>query len=81
VKGYTPEEGTRGLAYRTGYEAGRRMLDESTFSHYRRADAPQRLREAVPGIVEELVRRRGDANLDAVREGVIDGIEGRQPGW
>lgn len=71
----------RGLAYRIGYSEGRAARDRATTNHYRKAgeDSEESLSGQVAGLVADLARTRGDADLDAVREGVRDGIEGRQP--
>jgi hypothetical protein len=51
------------------------------FDHSWGRDFAARVENQGERILAEVVRRMGDRNLDVVKEGVEDALEGRRPKW
>jgi hypothetical protein len=69
------------IRYRIAYGEAARLVEVARYDQTWGRDFAARIENQGEKILAEVIRRIGDRDLDAVKEGVEDALAGRGPKW
>jgi hypothetical protein len=69
------------IRYRIAYGEADRLIEMARYDHAWGRDFAARVENQGEKILAEVLRRMGDHDVDVVKEGVKDALEGRRPKW
>ena len=69
------------IRYRIAYGEAARLAEMARFDHSWGRDFAARVENKGERILAEVLRRIGDHDLEAVKEGIEDALAGRRPKW
>jgi hypothetical protein len=69
------------IRYRIAYGEAAQLVEMAKYDHAWGRDFAARIENQGEKILAEVLRRIGDRDLEAVKEGVEDALAGRRPKW
>jgi hypothetical protein len=69
------------IRYRIAYGEAARLIEMARYDHAWGRDFAARIESGGEKTLAEVLRRIGDRDLEAIKEGVEDALAGRRPKW